>query len=129
MRKLAATLLLSLATSGLAALAETDLQAGIRLFNAGKYDEAQPFFLKASANADPNATYYLALNYQRGGDVGRAAMQYQYLSQNFANTQAGQYAKSALAAIGPGPWTFKPLRAQPYVPKNNAVAAPAKTKS
>lgn len=102
-------LALAIWLGGSPSFADPVFDAGVKLYSAKNYRGAAQQFEKAlqAQPTNPNLLYYCALSHYMSNNGARARQLFQYLSDNFGNTQQGQLARSVLArtpgaAIGGG---------------------------
>jgi TolA-binding protein len=73
-------------------------QAGYNSYQSGKYEEAieslQQIVDAKEDYKDGYAAYYLAQSYRRGGDLASAKPYYQYLVENYPNTERARTASN-----------------------------------
>lgn len=81
---------------------ETLYNDGYSYYSSGRYDEAadclQRVVDEQEDYRDGNAAYYLAQAYRRGGDLESAKPYYQYILENYPNTERARTARNYVDA-------------------------------
>ncbi|MFA6212017.1 MAG: tetratricopeptide repeat protein [Candidatus Obscuribacterales bacterium] len=79
-------------------------EAGLKLFNAGKYKAAYPLLKTSAVNRprDPRALYLLAVCSQRINKLDEARTNYRNVMQRFPGSEASSLSNFALLSIDPG---------------------------
>lgn len=85
-------------------MAQSQMDAGIQLYKAGKFAQAVPVFkaVVAANPKSPNALYYYALSMHQSKDLAGAAAAYKQLMRSFPRSPAADLAEQALQMISKG---------------------------
>jgi clan AA aspartic protease (TIGR02281 family) len=102
LRRIAASLISAWMLSSIQAAVADNCEEGVRLYNAGQYAAAAPYFERCMGGIvrDPNYVYYAALNAQRLQQYDKARTWYESVASHFPRSQAGQMAAKALRNMG-----------------------------